>query len=248
MKKRIEYYANSHTPLALQFMTPHEWSNSDPHNLLHVAFLKHSWWIRLPVIMKPKIDLVKLNSPSVSGRTHYEDYTQRSYGFTFTDDALHITYGIQPGCWMSDDPKNSDHTKVFWYPWDWKHIEHRTYVLEGKRIRIEDRDRYELMRDFDGGMKDMFKDFIYTDYDGTKVRARAMLEEREWWRGQGKLKYLGRLLGFRKVHRSLDLSFEQGIGQRKSSWKGGTTGAGLILSPGETVDEGVARLCRDGLK
>ena len=89
--------------------------------------------------------------------------------------------------------------------------------------------------------------FEFEDYDGERIVATCLIEEREYRRGKGifRLWYLGR----NKCYRSVDLKFSSEVGRRKGSWKGGTIGHSCEISPGEHVQEALERYCaKEGLK
>lgn len=127
------------TGFALQFMTPYEWNPDKPRNLLHIRIWKWSWWIETPALIKPQFKWVDLSdrewaTVGPTGKKGYTDDIQREYGFSSSEGSFHLYYGIQPGSWSKDDPKNSDHSKVFFYCWNMNHVRHSIYDHSGNYL------------------------------------------------------------------------------------------------------------------
>lgn len=140
---KLKEYHNDKKDLgfAMQVMNP--WDDcheSKPHCLYNIKLGCRSWWWHGPQIFKPQekwIDLSKESWATVGkdGRKGYTEHIQRSYGFTFVGGSgIHVHYGIQPGSWSRSDPKNSDHTKVFNYFWNWHHVRHSAYDVDGNYL------------------------------------------------------------------------------------------------------------------
>lgn len=81
-------------------------------------------------------------------------------------------------------------------------------------------------------------------YDQEPITGYGYIEEREWIRG--KWSWLRAMLryvpGCRLVRRSMEITFDKGIGKRKSSWKGGIISMGVNMLPGETGNECIMRI------
>ena len=133
--KCTEYGTSKYAGFAVDLMSAGEESECT----LHLKFWKWYVFIKLPDIIKPKrvwVDLTKydwatennLGGPTKKG---YWNNIRRTYGFTCDEEAFHIHYGIQPGNWSRDDPKNSDHTKVFFYPWRLEYHQSDVYDANG---------------------------------------------------------------------------------------------------------------------
>lgn len=132
--------------LAATIQTPHEQYSNDFYNLINLRFWKWSIWLKAPYFVKaPKkwVDCPSWPRPN-PGETKkgYWDYTRVEYGFsTVPDSGVHVYYGIQPGCYISNDPANSDHVKIFDWPWIRTHISHKAfdtsgnYLCSGKHLR-----------------------------------------------------------------------------------------------------------------
>ena len=126
--------------LGFQIQTPHEYYETIPEyqkNVVNIVIGKYSWWFDVPMLIKPK-RVFKENqrgSEKFEGKTGYWDNIQRMYGFsTVPDSGIHTYYGIQPGEWHSKNPEKSDHVKIFNYFWNWHHVRHDAYDVDGNYL------------------------------------------------------------------------------------------------------------------
>lgn len=193
------------------------------------------------------IDLPQIIKP---GRPpgDYEDHP-REYGFSLSTDSgghagvwfFQFFYGLQT--WSSATTQSWS----CFVPWtDWRHVRRSLYDLEGKHFYSEmeaDRKRGHQW----GAMQAVVKAcpqavFEFDDYDGKRIQARTRMEEREWRFGTKWCKWLSL---FRKpmIRRSLDIDFSEEVGPEKGSWKGGTTGHGIEMLPGEDHEAAFRRYC-----
>ncbi len=224
--------------------------------------LRLSWFwgtliITLPPILKPHRQKVfpKWDKSTVDrlGRDFYWDVDERSYGFTVNEGHLSVHYGRAGG--SCADSSIEQRWSCF-LPWtQWRHIRRSFYDLEGKHfwseIEAETRairkldgkfpgERYEIVRRWEEMCpKAKFK---FQDFDGEELEATTHIEEREWRFGTGWFKWLS-LFRKPKIRRSLSLSFSDETGPEKGSWKGGTTGTGIDMLPGELHEAAFRRYC-----
>lgn len=93
----------------------------------------------------------------------------------------------------------------------------------------------------------VWRDYL-DKYDGSVTCARLNIEEREWVRGRWAwLRFLLKHVpGCRIVRRCLDIEFQDEVGARKGSWKGGIIGMGFDMLPGETLDDCMNRFQKEG--
>lgn len=129
MFKLREYTNQSHTPLAFEVSTPYD---DEKYNTLHVAIGKFGWYFNIPQLIKPKTVWVDAMIPTPDFKG-YCNNIRKSYGFCVFEEGVHVHYGIQPGSWSRDDHANSDHTKVFNFPWMYEHVRHDAYYTDGSR-------------------------------------------------------------------------------------------------------------------
>lgn len=200
------------------------------------------------------------------GRDWYTYSFSRDYGFSLHNGFLQIFYGLQNDhnhyTHSYDDEyltyKLSDQNKTFtpiphkgWsthLPW----TQFRTTAF-----RLYD-DKNELHYEIknEKGLKGMdyfdhlreAKDqcppvvFLLRDYDGTEVRAKTVIEESIYKRGEGWFKWLSWFTPNR-VYRRLDIEFDQETGTEKGSWKGGTIGLSTDASDGKTHYQAIKEFC-----
>lgn len=212
-------------------------------NLINICLIWGNLWLQIPRILKARVKRVKAESWDAAtiarmGRDWYEDKTERVYGLTFTGTDLHVHYGIQPGCWSSHDKKNSDHTKLFTYPWaDWQHMRHEVMLVDGTWVKAPD------WRD---GVKEPEPTSLYREqfayhykdqYVDQTTTATVTVERREW-----RLKLLRWLPLFAKKSQCIAVDFADEMGSRRGSWKGGTIGCGYEMLPTETPEQTLRRM------
>lgn len=228
MFKLSEYTSNSHSYFAFGLKTPYE-RDIPNHSTLHICLFRHAWWIDIPPILKPK----------AVQKEKYVDYIQRDYGFVFTDDALHIHYGIQPGCWSSTDKKNSDHTKVFFYFWKERRREYVRFLNPDGTLFEEYRNKPNGVSNFDK-LRDAEKrvpkvKIKFNDYDGEEITATCHIELTKYRLGGYKwFKWYG-YLRKPEFYRRVQFTFDKETGYEKGSWKGGTTGHSCLIEEGESI-------------
>ena len=220
------------------------------YNTLHIALFHHFWYIRIPEIIKPQVKWVDLSqydwATERDGKKGYWNAIRKSYGFSTFEGAIHFHYGIQPGSWSRDDPKNSDHTKVWNIPWLNKRFIRTSYydVLNQshvKTFRAKDRIGY-----LDPNGEHEFKETLrkmkvkFKDFDGEEITGSAIIEEREWRHGIGSFSWLSWFIK-PTVHRNLWISFDKEVGYEKGSWKGGVMGQGIDMMKGESAQSAFNR-------
>lgn len=157
---------------AVQVMNP--WDDcfgKGPHCLYNIKLGKYSWWWDGPELFKPKtkwVDLSKEPWATVGkdGKKGYIEEIQKNYGFSFVEGSgVHVHYGIQPGSWIKDDPENSDHVKVFNFFWNWHHVRHDAYDIDGDYLCCGEHfrfwERHGVERTYDKYEFEDIPDFAY---------------------------------------------------------------------------------------
>lgn len=183
------------------------------------------------------------------GRNWYHDHKSREFGVTLNGgerngyDYLIVRYGVHT------HSSDTDKSWGWFLPWkQWRMVRHTFYGLNPEMVAYEspqpgpkwDTPEYELDRQARDAVPTRI--FAFLDYDGEHLYATTKIEEREWRKGEGWWRWVGR---FAKplVRRSLDIRFSGETGQRKGSYKGGTIGTGIELQPGEHHVGGFMRYC-----
>jgi hypothetical protein len=148
-----------------------------------------------------------------------------NYGFSYHARAIHLNW--RRCC------------KIVHLPWDWQHVRHEVYLADGSRVEPA---KHEYEPPFSDGREVEVHPYTYVLKNGTVQNRAATItgEEREW-----------RWLWFqwlpwpRKISRSIDIRFDDEVGERSGSWKGGTTGCGYEWRKGETMLDALRRMERD---
>lgn len=126
-------------------------------------------------------------------------------------------------------------------PWHWEWFR-TSYLLEGARnkwahelrpslhVLGTESDKYIFFADVLPVWKRLYP-YTYTLKDGTVQERQAIVhvEEREW-----RMRWFMWLAWPRKVSRCISVKFNEEVGERTGSWKGGVMGCGYDLRPGET--------------
>lgn len=177
------------------------------------------------------------------GRDWYWNIDPRQYGLSLNDGHLSVYYGRTGGSCM--DSSIQQQWGCF-LPWtQWRHVRHSFYGLQGEHLYDEETrgrlgDNWEARRAREDGVPTAA--FAFKDHDGEELIATMKIEEREWRFGTGWFKWLS-LFCRPKIRRSLDISFSGETGPEKGSWKGGTTGTGIEMLPGELHESAFRRYC-----
>lgn len=168
-----------------------------------------------------------------------------SWSISFNREAVHLRWGNK--------------TKIFWLPWDWgSNIRNEVMNEEGNLVPASDVmegvARRALLKfgvnrnllfnlAIPDGRKMYSSPYKYTLKNG-EVQERIAtfyVGEREWrWRI-----FHPFAIGPKKIHRSINVDFDKEVGERTGSWKGGCTGCGYDMLPGETPLETLQRMERE---
>jgi len=207
---------------------------------LRLSGFGHTLIIALPPIIRPwrvKVEASTWDQATIArlGRDWYWNTGRREYGFTYSEGHLSLALGR-----VTHDSSTEQRWGCF-LPWtQWRHVRHSLYGLDGEHVHT-----YPLKRDWRApDPKDdcPSRTFAFADFDGERLVARTVIEEREWRFGEGWFRWLS---WFRapRVSRSLDIRFSGETGRRKGSWKGGTVGHSIEVLPGELHEAAFRRYC-----
>lgn len=220
--------------------------DEDNYNILMVYVCNRVLRLRLPPIIQPhkeKVIASTWDDKTISrlGKNWYYNISNREYGFRLSDGFLTVYYGRQPR--DGDAAKNCS-----WFlPWtQWRFISTTFYDTEGKIFAVEGNNK-NWSTSSRATLKDVCPSvqFEFVDYDGERIVATTLIEERRWLFGEGWFKWLS-LFKQPLVRKSLDLSFSSEIGTEKGSWKGGTVGHSIEMLPGELHEDAFKRYCANG--
>lgn len=225
----------------------HEYSRNKGCNLKLHGF-GYTLIVELPRLLKDHVTRHTAESWDAAtvermGRNWYEEVFPCEYGFTISDDTVHLHFG--PQTHDSTTTKN----KVLWIPWkNWRFIRHSWYGPTGEHIETlwETSDRtvraaqWEWRREFEATLAKTR--FQIEEYDGTRIFVDTHIEEREWRLGTGMFRWLSWFVR-PKVRRVLDIRFNKEVGPGKGSWKGGLIGTSIDMLPGELHEAAMRRYC-----
>lgn len=178
------------------------------------------------------------------GRNWYYDITRRCFGVSLSNmgggyDFFQIHYGTQA------HSSDTDKTWSTHLPWKmWNHVRHSYYHPDGSHYFTAPAGA-KFLDWYEHAEKCPAVTFAFEDYDGQVINARCRIDEMEWHKGCGWFKWL-KYFSRPKIRRSLDIKFDAEVGSGKGSWKGGTTGHGIDMFPGETPQAAFVRYCGMG--
>jgi hypothetical protein len=212
---------------------------------LRLSALGRTLIIELPQIIQPyrrKVVAASWDEATVKrlGRNWYYDEHRREYGFSVSEGHLSVRLGRQ-----THDSSTTQDWGCF-LPWtQWRFIRHSLYDIDGKSFWTElekNRDRKNWRSALDAKDRCPSVSFAFDDFDGERITATTVIEEREWKFGTGYFKWLS-LFRRPKISRSLDIRFSSETGKRKGSWKGGTVGHSIEMLPNELHEAAFRRYC-----
>jgi hypothetical protein len=259
MRKNFEYYKREYWTFGVAVRSPYERERHEkPYCTLSICFFNHSWWWKIPELFKPKekwIDTTNMSwNKDKEGPCGFMEEIRKEYGFTFTPEGLHVYYGIQPGNWSRNDPENSDHSKIFWYPWRLEIVRHDLLYPDGDLLwrnsypKNKDDKHLHWYEIFQGpsvknkqDAEALFAEFVEIDHwtkDGVNQKAKIRLtgEEREW-----RPKWTRWLPIFKRIQRVVDCESDTELGPRAGSWKGGMMGWSVEWKEDESMKDAFRR-------
>jgi hypothetical protein len=175
------------------------------------------------------------------GRNWYWDTTKRAFGFyVFEWHHFVVKYGAQ-----TDNSKTDKSWGCFLPFNDWRHVRRSLYDLSGKHFWSEGEKhaRWEVTDAVKAACPKAV--FEFDDFDGERIQASTMIEEREWRFGTKWCRWLS-MFRRPRVSRALSIEFSKEVGTEKDSWKGGTLGHGIEMLPGELHEAAFRRYCEQG--
>lgn len=206
---------------------------------LTIAVLGWRLSIALPTVIKP---WAQCHPSTVSPGGIWVELHRRKYGFYIHENSHFYVY-------LGPQTNDSTTTKSWscFLPWtQWRLVRHTYYDLNANAFWQDIRGPNNRMAKFEEQYEAEKlcpkAAFELLDYDGAKIIATTVIEEREWLRGEKWCKWLS---WFYKpmVRRSLKIDFSAETGTEKGSWKGGITGTSIEILPGEMHESAMCRYC-----
>lgn len=164
----------------------------------------------------------------------YEDHFQCSgprLGFQFFEDLLWFYHGNSTG-----RPRDKSYTALY-MPWSWNygHYEHEVQNKYGDWVPFVDSLDERKGQEADGRVEETHPyTYILKNGEVQERQATIFIERRTWFR-----KFW---LPHQMSGTCIAVSFDDEVGERSGSWKGGTTGCGYDLLPDETSLECLRRM------
>jgi hypothetical protein len=234
-------YSKSYRPFSVILGSGHD---EYPGCNLRLSAFGHTLIIELPSILKPSrtwVDTSRYEWSTSPNKGYWAEHA-REYGFSIFEGHLNVSLGRQ-----THDSSTEQRWGCF-LPWtQWRFIRHSLYGLDGGHFWTDPekdcRDTLGKVRaGIDAKEQCPSTSFEFDDFDGERIFARTIIEEREWRFGTGWFKWLS-LFRRAKVRRDLDIRFSKETGRRKGSWKGGTLGHSIDMLPGELHEAAFRRYC-----
>lgn len=175
-------------------------------------------------------------------KTGIQDCDSAAWGFNYHDNKIWIYVG------GAGNFEGGRKWKTITMPWDLQWVRTSTLMKDAdswfnetqKNRKTWDNDEHGIIIGSYGWLeKNKWKEtHPYTDgFDGTIVNATISVVEMEW----RPLWFMWTSF-FAKKRKSIDIEFDQEVGKRKGSWKGGTVGCSYELRDGETPYECLKRM------
>jgi len=221
----------------------------DPRPVLQIYFIWGKLFIKLPWRHYKKIELEKdikdIRKEKLSTLCNKKIKIKKKYKKELYDQCQTPRYGVGIYDKMLTF-RWGYNSKSFRFPW--YYIWTRTSVLcidevtwYNETIKTGHMEFYDTKK-WEGKLFSETHPFKYTTKYGEEQNCLATItvEEREWrWVWFTWLKYT------RKIRKDIEVKFSDDIGERKGSWKGGTTGCGYTMRKGETPYDTLKRMERE---
>ena len=183
----------------------------DSHNTLIIGLVLVKLYLKIPLLVSDGYDI------------------ERSYGFSFTSDSLHLHWGTR--------------TKVLWYPWTWEFYKRWESVAggsyaAGRSFWIE----VPLRMNHGEIATKHTADYTYTRRNGEQQKVTATYYVGSM---EHRMRWLMWLPWPRRVSKFISVDFSEQIGEGVDSWKGGVLGCGYDMLPGESALECLRRMERE---
>lgn len=134
-------------------------------------------------------------------------------------------------CW-------GDYCKFWHMPWEWKHFRTDVRRPDGSwATRVQS---YEKGEPDGREVSTLPYRYVLRSGEVQERTATVYVERMEWRR-----KWTRWLPLFAKVRTSIDVAFNDEVGERTGSWKGGCIGCGWNMLPGETAEQTLRRMERE---
>lgn len=161
----------------------------------------------------------------------HEDSMGRSTGFYYFEKHFVVQIWKSESC-SGRDWRRFGYSQHFHMPWEWD-------CVRSEIMHTDLKLRHKDWHDETGVWKETYAyTYVLKSGEIQNRLATVTVDEMEWrWRIFSKLR-----IGPKKVRRSIWVKFDKEVGERTGSWKGGTTGCGWDIKPGESPRMALRRM------
>jgi hypothetical protein len=219
---------------------------------LHTSMTQLIALVLLPILISQSWSFILLSPLLILGygslyihlpiRTGIQDCDSAAWGVNYHDNRLWLYIG------GGGNSEGGRKWITVGMPWELKWVRTSTKMKDGYDWFHETNNtRKTYEPDPEGlilGSYDWLEKYKWTEthpfvdkYDGTVVNATIGIVEREW-----RPKWFQWTSLFAKTSKTIDVTFDEEVGKRKGSWKGGTIGCGYELKPNETPYAALKRM------
>ena len=208
-----------------------------------VAFPPFAFWLSLstnwPIVSKlvPRKPLNEEHYPGVVV------IDERECGVSISGGAVHIHPWSKRSEWVKADPWWARGVSFNINPFEWKFQKHEVRRADGSWVKASEpsflRQTKTIVPAEPDNREITHHAYQYRLKSGEIQRriATVFVERREW---RPLIFQWTRL--FAKVRTTIDVVFDDEVGERTGSWKGGCTGCGYEMLPGETAEQTLRRM------
>lgn len=205
--------------------------------MFRVSLLGLSLYLTFPRLLPERFAIGWYERDGVKNPRWHEDSMGRDWGFYIHERCIVFLWGSTTAAGGSDRKKYG-FSKCVYFPWDWgSSIAWDIQKEDGSWGPIEHQYDSGPYKD---GRKVLSLPYAYKlrNEDVQQRIATFHVSRMEWrWRVFHKLR-----VGPKFLRTSICVDFNQAIGEDVGSWKGGTTGCGYDLRPGETPVQCLRRM------
>lgn len=159
----------------------------------------------------------------------------RRYGFSLTNaGSISFNEGLPDSLFIYKNRKS----KIFNMPWNTHWVRTSYLQKDGSWIHFDKNtpDRYNK-NESNSWTKTYPYTYVLKNGTVQNREAKVTVEEREW-----RMNWLRWIPFIKIVHKSIDVEFNDEVGEGSGSWKGGTIGCGWTMKKGETPLECLRRM------
>jgi hypothetical protein len=169
--------------------------------------------------------------------TKYDQCDPPAYGMYFHGNAIWVKLGGKKNHWGEIE---TDTRRLWTAPWEWTWVRTSVWLADQTWAHETKGHRQEFYNE-EWKQKIYFENhpylYVLKSGDVQERVATCHIKEREWrWKGATWCPWI------KKVRRDIEVDFNDEVGERTGSWKGGTTGCSYEMKEGETLVQTLRRM------